>query len=98
MIVIGAGLAGLSAALKLQQAGVDAVVLEAQDRVGGRVHSMRQLGSNKEAGGTYIGAGYTRIIGAAERYGFGDRELSLACASHSGEEGHVALAAERTEP
>ncbi|MFL2546859.1 MAG: flavin monoamine oxidase family protein [Candidatus Rariloculaceae bacterium] len=69
VIVIGAGLAGLSAALKLQQAGVDAVVLEAQDRVGGRVHSMRQLGSNKEAGGTYIGAGYTRIIGAAERYG-----------------------------
>jgi L-asparaginase II len=30
--------------------------------------------------------------GAAERFGFGDRELSLACASHSGEAGHVALA------
>ena len=56
-IVIGAGLAGLAAALKLQAAGVDAQVIEAQDRVGGRVHSMRQLGSNKEAGGTYIGAG-----------------------------------------
>lgn len=69
VVVIGAGLAGLSAALKLQEAGVDAQVIEAQDRVGGRVHSMRQLGSNKEAGGTYIGAGYTRIIGAAERYG-----------------------------
>ncbi len=70
-IVIGAGLAGLAAALKLQAAGVDARVIEAQDRVGGRVHSMRQLGSNKEAGGTYIGAGYTRVIGAAERYGVG---------------------------
>src|SRR5687768_15533643 len=32
--------------------------------------------------------------GAADRYAFGDKELSLACASHSGEEGHVALAAD----
>lgn len=32
--------------------------------------------------------------GAADAYGFGSRELSLACASHSGEPGHVALAAE----
>lgn len=32
--------------------------------------------------------------GAAERFGFGNRELALACASHSGEEGHVALAAD----
>ncbi|MFD2236396.1 asparaginase [Aureimonas populi] len=30
--------------------------------------------------------------GAADAYGFGERELSLACASHSGEDGHVALA------
>ena len=31
--------------------------------------------------------------GAAERFGFGERELALACASHSGEPEHVALAA-----
>lgn len=68
-VVIGAGLAGLTAALKLEAAGLDVLVLEAQDRVGGRVHSMRQLGHNKEAGGTYIGAGYRRLIGAAERRG-----------------------------
>jgi len=68
VIVIGAGLAGLNAALKLQAAGADVQVIEAQDRVGGRVHSMRQLGSNTEAGGTYIGAGYTRVIDAAESY------------------------------
>ena len=30
--------------------------------------------------------------GAADAFGFGDRELSLACASHSGEAGHIALA------
>ncbi len=70
-IVIGAGLAGLAAALKLEGEGIDTQVIEAQDRVGGRVHSMRQLGNNKEAGGTYIGAGYVRLIGTAERYGVG---------------------------
>ncbi|MBB3975996.1 L-asparaginase II [Rhizobium azooxidifex] len=31
--------------------------------------------------------------GAADAYGFGDKELALACASHSGEPKHVALAA-----
>ena len=69
VIVIGAGLAGLTAALELEAAGVDVRVIEAQNRVGGRVHSMRQLGNNKEAGGTYIGAGYARLIGVAERLG-----------------------------
>jgi monoamine oxidase len=44
------------------------LVLEAQQRVGGRIHSMRQLGGTAEAGGTYIGAGYSRVIGAAERH------------------------------
>src|ERR1700760_2217930 len=31
--------------------------------------------------------------GAADRFGFGDEELALACASHGGEPGHVATAA-----
>ncbi len=69
VIVIGAGIAGLHAALTLEAAGSSVLVLEAQRRVGGRIHSMRQLGSTAEAGGTYIGAGYARVIGAAERFG-----------------------------
>jgi monoamine oxidase len=68
-IVVGAGLAGLTAALELEAAGLDVVVLEAQQRVGGRIHSMRQLGGTAEAGGTYIGAGYARVIDTARRYG-----------------------------
>lgn len=69
IVVIGAGLSGLHAALGLQAEGLDVVVLEAQSRIGGRIHSMRQLGSNAEAGGTYIGAGYRRIFDTAARFG-----------------------------
>lgn len=69
VIVVGAGLAGLHAAATLETAGARVLVLEAQRRVGGRVHSMRQLGGTAEAGGTYIGAGYERVIAAAQRHG-----------------------------
>ncbi|MDH1011403.1 FAD-dependent oxidoreductase [Pseudomonas nicosulfuronedens] len=40
VVVIGAGFAGLAAARRLREAGIDCVVLEARDRVGGRVHSI----------------------------------------------------------
>jgi monoamine oxidase len=69
VVVIGAGLAGLHAALTLETAGLRVLVLEAQQRVGGRIHSMRQLGGTAEAGGTYIGAGYARVLAAAARHG-----------------------------
>jgi monoamine oxidase len=66
--VIGAGLAGLHAASLLEAEGYKVRVLEAKDRVGGRIQSMRQLGANVEAGGTYIGAGYSRVMKLAEQF------------------------------
>lgn len=41
VIVIGAGCAGLAAARRLYEEGVDCVVLEARERIGGRTHSIR---------------------------------------------------------
>ena len=43
VIVIGAGLAGLSAAFELTQTGHDVTVLEARTRSGGRVYTLRDL-------------------------------------------------------
>lgn len=68
VVVIGAGLAGLQTALLLEDAGLDVRVVEAKPRIGGRIHSMRQLGTNAEAGGTFIGAGYRRLFAVADRF------------------------------
>jgi len=43
-IVIGAGVAGLAAARELKKRGFEVVVLEARDRIGGRVHTVRLPG------------------------------------------------------
>jgi monoamine oxidase len=57
VIIIGAGLAGLSAAYELTQAGHDVTVLEARTRPGGRVHTLR----DPFAEGLYADAGATRV-------------------------------------
>ena len=69
VIVIGAGFSGLAAALRLEEEGARVTVLEAKAQVGGRVRSLDRGDGVQEAGGTTIGAGYQRVIGAAKRFG-----------------------------
>ena len=57
VVVVGAGLAGLAAAYELSRRGVRVTVLEARDRVGGRIYTRRRGfigGQYAEAGGEYI--------------------------------------------
>ena len=70
--MVGAGLAGLTAARELSRAGAEVVVLEARERVGGRVWSRRLAnGALVEMGAEFILPGNTAIRDLAERYGLG---------------------------
>ena len=70
VVVIGAGLAGLAAADQLEQEGADVTVIEASDRVGGRVWSVPFFGlGTVERGAEFVLPGETEILGLVERFG-----------------------------
>jgi monoamine oxidase len=69
VIVIGAGLSGLHAAWTLEQKGLQVIVLEGRDRVGGRVLSFTQAQGAPEAGGNIIYGDYRRTMEIAQRVG-----------------------------
>jgi len=69
-IVIGGGLAGLETARRLRAAGTSVVVLEARDRVGGRVHSQRlETGYTIDLGAQFIGDVQRRISALVDEVG-----------------------------
>ena len=71
VVVVGAGLAGLTAARELTTAGVDVVVVEARGRVGGRVETQTVDGLTLDLGGTWIGPTQDLIADLAADLGIG---------------------------
>jgi monoamine oxidase len=71
-VVVGAGFAGLTAARNIAGAGKSVMVLEARDRVGGRVLNM-DLGGGRvtERGGTFVGPTQDHVLALAKALGIG---------------------------
>lgn len=67
VIVLGAGVSGLQAAHLLEQAGKKVAVLEARDRVGGRVLTLSDLPGHPEMGFNSMGSGYGRGLDLAKQ-------------------------------
>lgn len=68
-LVIGAGIAGLSAAWALQRRGRSPLVLEAAEQVGGRMRSCACDDFLIDTGAQFLSSGYTRLIALAGEFG-----------------------------
>src|SRR5579884_1199882 len=72
IVIVGAGIAGLTAALHLHDAGVAATVYESSDRIGGRMHSERGYwsdGQHTEWCGAMIDSSHDHMHALARRFG-----------------------------
>lgn len=69
VVVVGAGLSGLHAAMLLEEQGLDVQVIEGRNRLGGRVYTLQDVPGKPEAAGEYIGANYARMRNTVEKLG-----------------------------
>jgi monoamine oxidase len=81
-VVIGAGLSGLAAAQRLTAEGKDVVVLEAADRVGGRVWTPTAAGVRFEAGGEAVDVANSALRGLAAEVGADLRLSAVGWGDH----------------
>lgn len=78
VLVIGAGFAGLSCAYQLMRTGADVQILEARNRVGGRVFTLNNFVPGKivEAGAELIGGNHPTWMAYAKEFGLEMRDVS----------------------
>jgi len=69
--VVGAGLSGLAAARELKRAGASVVVLEARDRVGGKMYTVSIDGCSVDLGAHWVGPRQRRVLALADEFGIG---------------------------
>ncbi|SOC89644.1 monoamine oxidase [Curtobacterium sp. 314Chir4.1] len=69
VVIVGAGLAGLSAADRLTHDGYEVLVLEGRDRVGGRIHTTSVAGVPVDAGATWVAPDHTAVHELIDRLG-----------------------------
>ena len=76
VVIIGAGIAGLTAARELSMAGVRVLVLEARSRLGGRIFTHHTVEGPVELGAEFVHGAFREILGVAEEAGLPFREIA----------------------
>lgn len=91
-VIIGAGIAGLTAAYRLQQQGRTVSVLEARNRVGGRLRTETIDGAMLELGGQWVSPDQDALLGM-----IGELNLETYARYREGKSVYVSPAGQRTE-
>ena len=83
IVVVGAGLAGLVCAWRLQRAGHDVEVLEGSPQIGGRVRSESHGSLRIQAGAGFVTDGQRNVLSVATALGLADRIVRLEAEGRS---------------
>jgi len=78
VIVVGAGVAGLSAAYRLTQQGFDVTVLETEDHVGGKTAASRRDGFTMNTGASVLAGSYKEMLAIAKEIGVDDQVIKVS--------------------